>query len=172
MSEQPDVVNDFVVVKMAYTLKVDNKVVDSSRGDEAIEFIQGQGNIVSGLEKSLYGMSIHDKKKVVVPAEEAYGNFDEEAFITVPRSEFPADFEMIPDNPLEIQTEEGDIFEARIDSFTDEEVRLNLNHILAGKELHFNVEILGLRFATADELAHGHVHGDGHHHDVEDGYHD
>jgi FKBP-type peptidyl-prolyl cis-trans isomerase SlyD len=161
--EQPVNVSDDVVVTMDYTLTVDGEVVDTSRGSDAIQFIQGQGHIVPGLEKELYGMGINDTKVVVVPPEEGYGEIDPEAYVNVQRSEFPPDLPLVTDVPLQIQTTDGDIFEARIASYNDDEVRLDLNHVLAGKELHFDVEILSLRYATADEIAHGHIHGDDDH---------
>jgi FKBP-type peptidyl-prolyl cis-trans isomerase SlyD len=169
MTDQPESVKDFVVVTMDYTLTVDGEVIDTSRDSEAIQFIQGQGDIVPGLEKYLYGMVVSESKKVVVSPEEGYGEVDPEAFINIMRSEFPEDLPLEIDIPLQIQTKEGDIFEARISSYTDEEIRLDLNHILAGKELHFDVEIVDLRFATPEEIAHGHVHGDEHEHG-EDGH--
>ena len=164
MTDQPGSVNDFVVVTMDYTLVVDGEVIDTSRGSEAIQFIQGQGDIVPGLEKHLYGMVINDSKKVIVPPEDGYGEIDPDAFVNILRTEFPADLPLEIDIPLQIQTKEGDIFEARIASFTEDEIRLDLNHVLAGKELHFEVQIVGLRFATSEEIAHGHVHGDDHEH--------
>lgn len=160
MTDQPESINDYVVVTMDYTLTVDGEVIDTSRGADSIQFIQGQGHIVPGLEKELYGMTIRDTKIVIVPPEEGYGQVDPDAYINVMRSEFPPDLPLETGIPLQIQTSEGDIFEARIDSYTDEEIRLDLNHILAGKELHFDVEIVALRFATPEELAHGHIHGD------------
>ncbi len=157
-------VQDGQVVSMEYTLHVDGELVDSSEGQEPLEFLQGEGNIIPGLEDELYGMGIGESKEVVVTAEDGYGLLDPDAFIDVPKSQFPAEIPLEAGIELQVQDENGNPMMARIDRVDSENVKLDFNHPLAGKELHFKVKVVALRDATEEELEHGHVHGDDHHH--------
>ena len=161
-------VEDGHVVSIEYALHVDGELVDQSEKDEPLQFIQGVGEIIPGLEQAIYGLAVGDSKTVVVPAKEGYGEFDAEAFADVPREQFPADFPLNPGVELQVKTDEGEILAARIESVDADSVRLDFNHPLAGKELHFAVKVLALRPATDEEIAHGHVHGEHHHHDDEE----
>ncbi len=152
------------VVAMDYTLHVDGKQVDSSEGREPLEYLHGAGNIIPGLERELAGMEIGDSKKVVVAPADGYGESDPEAFIEVPHSEFPTDIPLELGLELQVQDPSGNPMYARIDTITDEMVRLDFNHPLAGKELHFDVTVLAMREPTEKELDHGHAHS-GHDHD-------
>lgn len=155
---KPTVVADDLVVSLDYTLTVDGQTVDSSRETEPIEFLQGYGNIIPGLERELYGMAPGDTKEIIVPAKDAYGERDPEAIIDVPRSEFPLDVPLKPGIELQMQNMEGDILSAIILETSDQNVKLDFNHPLAGRDLHFDVTVVALRYATAEEIAHGHVH--------------
>lgn len=159
-----DSVQDGVVVSMEYTLKVDGEVIDSSAGQEPLQFLTGYGNIIPGLEREMIGMKVGDSKDVIVAPAEGYGEYDDEAFLEVPRGEFPKDMPVEEGLELTVRDEEGQARYARIDSVETESVRLNFNHPLAGDELHFNVKVVGLREPTGEELEHGHVHQGGHHH--------
>lgn len=156
----PKIIEDDVVVTLDYQLKVDGENIDSSDDAGPVEFIQGRGNIISGLEKVLYGLKIGDKKVVIVAPVDGYGEVDPEAFMDVPRSELPDDIPMEVGVELEMQNEEDETIIAVIDTVTKDTVRLNFNHPLSGKELHFDIEVIGLRQPTEEELEHGHVHGD------------
>lgn len=153
------VVRDGLVVSMEYTLHVDGELLDSSEGQAPLEFLQGYGNIIPGLEKELTGMAVGESKKVTVSPEDGYGVFDEDAFIEVPRNQFPDDIPMEEGIEIHVHDNEGREMTAHIDEFTEETVRLNFNHPLAGEELVFNVKIVGVREPTEEELDHGHVHG-------------
>jgi FKBP-type peptidyl-prolyl cis-trans isomerase SlyD len=157
-STNPTVVADDVVVSLDYTLTVDGEVVDTTEGDDPIEFIQGRENIISGLERELYGLKIGDKKQVNVPAKEAYGEIDPDAVVDVPRSEIPKDIPLKLGVELTVRNEDGDMLEARITSISKNSVQLDFNHPLAGKDLNFDITVVGLREAEAEELEHGHVH--------------
>ncbi len=159
-----DTVQDGLVVSMEYTLTVDGEVLDSSKDAGPLQFLAGYDNIVTGLEDEMIGMKIGESKDVVVPPEDGYGEFDDEAFMEVPRTEFPADIEMEEGMELHVSDEDGEEQMAFVESFDDENVRLDFNHPLAGAELHFSVKVIGLREPTAEELEHGHVHEEGHHH--------
>ncbi len=157
-----DQVNDGQVVSMHYTLLVDGKVVDSSEGGDPLQFIQGMGHIIPGLEHELYEMKVGESKHVTVQPQEGYGETDDTAFMDVPRDAFPADVPLERGTELELRDQSGHPMFARVDQVSEENVRLNMNHPLAGKELNFDVKIAGLRPATEEEVSHGHVHGAGH----------
>jgi FKBP-type peptidyl-prolyl cis-trans isomerase SlyD len=159
-----DTVQDGLVVSMEYTLSVDGEVLDSSQDAGPLEFLAGHDNIVPGLEREMVGMKIGDSKDVLVLPEDGYGEFDAEAFMEVPRSEFPADMELEEGLELNVSDEDGEHQLAFVESFNDETVRLDFNHPLAGAELQFNVKVVGLREPTAEELDHGHAHDGDHHH--------
>ncbi len=89
-----DTVQDGLVVSMDYKLTVDGEVLDSSDDEGPLQFLAGYDNIVPGLEREMIGMKIGENKEVVVKAEQGYGEFDEEAFTDVPRTEFPEDMKL------------------------------------------------------------------------------
>ncbi|MCE9646292.1 MAG: peptidylprolyl isomerase [Chloroflexi bacterium] len=159
-----DTVQDGLVVSMDYTLRVDGEVLDSSDDAGPLQFLAGYENIVPGLEREMIGMKIGESKDVVVAPEDGYGEFDEEGFMDVPRSELPSDLEIEEGLELSVTDEEGQNQYARVESVSDESVRLDFNHPLAGAELHFSVTVVALREPTKEELEHGHVHEEGHHH--------
>lgn len=159
-----DSVRDGVVVSMEYTLHVDGELLDTSEGQGPLQFLAGCGNIISGLENEMLGMEIGDSKNVVVQPADGYDEFDEEAFMDVPRKDFPSDMKVEVDAELTVRDDEGNARYARVDGIENETVRLDFNHPLAGAKLHFNVKVVALREPTEEELAHGHVHEAGHHH--------
>lgn len=159
-----DTVQDNVVVSMEYTLHVDNQEIDSSKGQEPLQFLVGHGNIISGLEREMMGMKVGESKDVVIPPADAYGEFDDEAFMDVPRGAFPKDIPVEEGTELTVKDDSGQSRYARIDTVEGDTVTLNFNHPLAGDELHFNVKVIGLREPTPEEMEHGHVHQNGHAH--------
>jgi FKBP-type peptidyl-prolyl cis-trans isomerase SlyD len=160
--EKPIKVDDGHVVSMHYSLHVDGTLVDSSSGGEPLRFIEGMGHIIPGLEHELYDMQIGDRKTITVHAKDGYGERDAAAFMDVPRDAFPTDVPLEAGTELELQDHAGHPVYARIDGMDDANVRLDLNHPLAGKDLHFEVSIAGLRPATEEEVTHGHVHDENH----------
>ncbi len=156
--KNPGRVTDNVVVSIEYSLTVGGEVVDTTEGDEPLQFLQGHQNIIPGLERELAGMKIGEKKTVTVSPEEAYGEVDPENIIEVPRSEFPEEIPLEPGIELEVKNADGEELSATIAGITQETVKLDFNHPLAGKQLTFEVEIVDLREATEEELTHGHVH--------------
>jgi FKBP-type peptidyl-prolyl cis-trans isomerase SlyD len=158
-----DTVQDGLVVSMEYTLTVDGEELDSSKDAGPLQFLAGYDNIVPGLEREMVGMKIGESKDVLVLPEDGYGEFDEDAFMEVPRSEFPSDMELEEGLELGVSDEDGQHQIAFVESFDEKVVRLDFNHPLAGAELQFNVKVVGLREPTKEELEHGHVHEEGHH---------
>lgn len=170
MTQQPLEVTDDLVVSLAYTLRDDEgAVIDSAGDEEPLEFIQGHGQIIAGLEEELYGMTVGAEKSVVIAPEDGYGLYDPEATDVTPLEMFPADFDLEEGMLLELHDEEsGETVEAYVSEIRDDEIVLDFNHPLAGQTLHFDVKIVGLRPATESELDHGHVHG-AHAHGHDDG---
>ena len=159
-----DSVQNDVVVSMEYTLHVDGEKIDSSEGQDPLQFLAGHGNIISGLEQEMIGMKVGESKDVTIQPADAYGEFDDQAFMEVPRDQFPQDMPLEEGLELTVRDDSGQSRYARVDGIEGNNVTLNFNHPLAGDELHFNIKVVGLREPTAEELEHGHVHQDGHHH--------
>lgn len=158
-----DTVQKGQVVMMDYTLHVDGEMLDSSKEEGPLEFLAGYSNIISGLDREMMGMKIGESKDVVIEPKDGYGEFDKQAFVDLKESELPKEIPLEEGTELNVSDKEGHQRFARIDRVQNGLVRLNLNHPLAGKELHFNVKVVGLREPTQEELQHGHVHVDGGH---------
>ena len=146
------------VITIDYTLKdSEGQTIDSSDDSEPLVYLHGNDNLIPGLEKRLEGKKEGDTLSCVIHPEEAYGEYDESLVFTVQKSNFA--------DPAKI--EEGVQFEAHgedgprvvtVVSVKNDEVTVDANHPLAGEDLHFDVKVVGIREATAEELAHGHVH--------------
>lgn len=152
------------VVSIEYTLRDDNgEILDSSEGHEPLAYLHGNGNIVPGLESQLEGKSENAALKVAVAPVDGYGEFNPGDIIEVPREQF----QDVKDLEIGMQFTASGPEGHRILTVTKVEekmVTVDGNHPLAGKTLHFDVKIVGIRDASADELSHGHVHGAGGHH--------
>ncbi len=147
------------VVSFHYTLKLDTgKVADSSEGKEPLNFLVGGGQIIPGLEKELIGMSAGDKKVVNVPPEEGYGVKDEHLVQTIDRNQIPDSVDLKVGETLSGQSEDGHVVEGVVAAIDGNVVEIDFNHPLADKVLTFDVEIVEVRDASAEELAHGHAH--------------
>lgn len=162
MKENPTKVADNVVVTLTYVLRLDNnEVVDEADRDEPLVYLHGFDNIIPGLEDALVGLSVGDKKKIVVAPEDGYGEYDEDDMDVMPRSDFPPDFEFEEGMELELHDPDTDEYlEAYVAEIGPKEITIDFNHPFAGETLFFEVEIIELRHPTADELEHGHPHED------------
>ncbi len=152
------------VVVFDYTLTDDDKdIIDSSVGNEPLAYIQGEGQIVPGLEKAMEGKKAGDSFKISIPPEEAYGVHDPENISVVPADQIEGGEEL--EEGMQLHTE-GEFGEQTviITKIVGNEVTIDGNHPLAGMTLHFEVTIRDVRSATTEELDHGHVHGPGGHH--------
>lgn len=149
-----------------YTLTDDGGArIDSSRGGSPMAYLHGFSNIVPGLEKELEGKTIGDSMVVVVEPSEGYGEKQGPGPQAVHRSEFPKGFEPAVGRPIQAQDGDGQPLMLWITKVEGAQVWIDVNHPLAGKTLHFDVEIVAVRDATEDEKVHGHAHGiDGHAH--------
>jgi FKBP-type peptidyl-prolyl cis-trans isomerase SlyD len=152
------------VVQIHYTLTNDDgEVLDSSKGQGPLAYIHGIGNIIPGLEQALDGRAIGDKFQVTIPPEDAYGVRNDDLVQAVPRGAFEGVDEILPGMQFHAQSPDGLQLFTVVDVAGDEVV-LDGNHPMAGITLNFDVEVAGIRDATAEELDHGHVHGPGGHH--------
>jgi FKBP-type peptidyl-prolyl cis-trans isomerase SlyD len=155
---------DRTVVSIHYTLTDDaGSVIDSSEGREPLAYLHGSGNIVPGLENALTGRAPGDKLDVTVAPEEGYGAHHAGLVQVLPRSAFHGVDELEPGMQFTAQGNRGPLT-VHITSIAGDEVTVDGNHPLAGKKLNFAVEIVDVRAASDEELAHGHVHGPGGHH--------
>ena len=155
--KETKLVADDIVVSMAYTLTVDDEFIDSTEEGESLQFIQGYGSIIPGLEQALYGMAKGEKKAITVAAKDAYGEYDLEQVDHIPTSEFPEEIHLEPGLELEMKDLDGDVLYGRVISVGKSRVKMDFNHPLAGKDLDFEVTILGLRTATNEELEQGYI---------------
>ena len=162
MSKHQLVVANDTVVKIDYTLSLDDgEVYDSSTETGPLEYLHGYDQLIPGLEAALEGMRVGDIKDVVVTPDLGYGEYDPDAVELVPHDAVPADMELEPGMSVDLYDEESDQeIEAFVAEVSADGVLLDMNHPLAGETLHFSVKILGIRNASAEEIAHGHVHGD------------
>lgn len=158
-----DIAADTVVL-IHYTLKDDaGKVLDSSAGGEPLAYIQGHGNLVPGLEKALEGKQGGNKIAVTLSPDEGYGKRSESLVQRVPKRSLQGSGDIRKGMQFRAQTGEG-LRVFTVTAVAGDMVTLDGNHPLADHTLHFDVEVVSVRSATAEELEHGHVHGEGGHH--------
>jgi FKBP-type peptidyl-prolyl cis-trans isomerase SlyD len=152
------------VVTIHYTLKDDSgTVLDSSAGGEPLAYIQGHGNLISGLEKALEGkQGGHTMALSIAPAD-AYGIRDEALIQRIPRRALQGSGEIRKGMQFQARTDAG-LRMFTVTAIVGDMVTLDGNHPLADKTLHFDVQVVDVREASPDELEHGHVHGPGGHH--------
>ncbi|MHB1531605.1 FKBP-type peptidyl-prolyl cis-trans isomerase [Acidithiobacillus sp.] len=147
------------VVTIDYTLTdEEGELIDSSEGEEPLIYLHGHHGIIPGLENALAGHRAGDKVQVSIPPEEGYGDWEEDLVEVVGVEDFDDPEELEVGMQFETMTEEGSKMATVIDIEGDD-VTVDLNHPLAGMTLNFDVTVLGVRDATTEELAHGHVHG-------------
>ncbi len=152
------------VVSLHYTLTDDLGVrLDSSREREPFAYLHGYGNIIAGLEAALEGHEAGFSSAIHLAPAEGYGEYDPEAVFEAPRAQFPPGEDIRVGMRVQGEGARG-VLNCTVIDVNDQAVVLDANHPMAGKNLHFAVEVLTVRDATAQELAHGHVHTHGHDH--------
>jgi FKBP-type peptidyl-prolyl cis-trans isomerase SlyD len=153
-------ITDKAAVSIHYTLTTPGgEQLDSSIGDEPLLYLHGMANIIPGLEAALVGKSVGDKFNVSIEPAQAYGEIDPEMVQVVSKRMFEdMDLEVGMQFHADVSHGSGIITVTEIDG---DDVTVDGNHPLAGETLIFDVEVIDVRPATADELAHGHVHGAG-----------
>jgi FKBP-type peptidyl-prolyl cis-trans isomerase SlyD len=152
------------VVTIHYTLRSDDgEVLDTSDGGEPLSYLHGAGNIVPGLEAQLEGRSEGDKLVAVVAPKDGYGERDPASRQSIPLAAFEG-VDVKAGMTLVVEDDDGEQMPLHIVAVHADHVEVDTEHPLAGATLHFTVEVVGVREATAEELLHGHVHGEGDHH--------
>jgi FKBP-type peptidyl-prolyl cis-trans isomerase SlyD len=152
------------VVTIDYTL-TDEKgtILDSSKGEEPLSYLHGNGNIINGLETALEGKSVGEAFQVSIPPEQAYGEWEKEKLMEVEKSQFGKVSDLKVGMQFSASDGENDHL-VTVTKIEGKKVTVDSNHPLAGKTLDFDVTVVNVREATKEELSHGHIHGDGGHH--------
>ena len=152
------------VALIHYTLTDDSgAVIDSSSGGEPLAYIHGNGNLVPGLESALQGKSAGAKFNVTVPPAEGYGTRDERLIQRVPKRSLSGAGEIKKGMQFQAQVG-GGVRVFTVTAVVGDMITLDGNHELADKNLNFAIDVVEVREASQEELAHGHVHGPGGHH--------
>jgi len=153
-------IGDSLVVSMHYKL-TDNggNVIDSSEGmEEPLTYLHGAGNLISGLEKALVGKVENDALTVKVQPAEGYGEVMEELIETVSKVAFQGVENVEAGMSFEAKNPNGEMQRIVVKKVEGDMVTIDANHPLAGVELNFDVNIVSVREATEEEIAHGHAH--------------
>ena len=152
------------VVRFHYAVaEAGQEAVENSKdGGQPLAILFGHGNIIPGLEKAMDGREAGDSFKATVPAAEAYGERRDGLTQRIPKKHFGAQ-RLEPGMQVVLQTNFGPRA-VTVEKVGMSVVDVDLNHPMAGKDLDFDIEVVELREASAEELEHGHVHGDGGHH--------
>ncbi len=153
------------VVSMHYALRDSTgEILDSSEGQAPLDYLHGYGNIIAGLEKALEDKEAGEKLNAVIPPEEGYGIREETLVKTVPLTNFPNPQSVEVGAQFQAETSQGPRL-ATVTKVEDQDVTIDLNHPLADQTLNFDIDVVAVRDATEEELAHGHAHepkGHGH----------
>jgi len=151
-------VKDNLVVTLDYELIVEEETLESTEEGEPIQFIQGLGQIIPGLESAVYGLKVGDQKTLTIQPEDAYGEYDPESLQEVNIEEFSEEVPLEVGTFLDLRDDEDEVLSAQIIAVDEETITLDFNHPLAGKTLTFKITVTNLRPPTDEELDHGHVH--------------
>ena len=160
------------VVSVSYQLEIKNdknelEIVDASKEGSPLVFLFGHHNLIYGFERNLEGKSVGDTYDFWVTPEEGYGLSDPQQIVNLPMDTFKDKEGKLMEDILVVGTvvpmnnAEGHRINGTIKGITSTDVIMDFNHPLANKDLHFTGTVEKIRTATADEIAHGHVHGDG-----------
>lgn len=153
------IAND-LAVGIHYTLTDDKgETLDSSIGTEPLIYLHGYSNIIPGLESELDGLAVGDKKTVQVQPADGYGEFDESLVQDVPREMFTGVESIEVGMAFEVDGPDGHHL-VEVTKVAEETITIDGNHALAGKVLNFDVEVVEVRAATAEEIEHGHIHSE------------
>ena len=145
------------VAAIHYTLRdSDGNVLDTSEGRDPLYYLHGANNLIPGMEEGLEGRAKGDHLQLDVAPEKGYGKHDPQLVEEVPRQAFGGQNIEVG---MQFETNDGQV--VTVTDVSPDMVTVDANHPLADQNLHFDVEVIDVRDATADELAHGHVHGPG-----------
>lgn len=131
-------------VQVHYTGTLDDGTVfDSSREGEPIEFELGTGEVIQGFDRAVTGLEVGDSREVELEPEEAYGQRSDDLVIDVDRSDLPEDLDPEVGQTLAVEGADGEEMAAWVAEVGEESITVDLNHPLAGRELTFEVELVG-----------------------------
>lgn len=165
-------VSENKVVRISYELREDNAsgiMIETVNKEQPMTFLFGAGNLLPEFEQNINGLSVGNTFEFGIKSENAYGEVDQNALVTIPKSAFMVNGQ-VDEQMLEVGgflpmvDQDGNHLHGKIIAVNAENVNMDFNHPLAGSNLFFKGEIVDIREATEDELAHGHVHGEGGHH--------
>jgi FKBP-type peptidyl-prolyl cis-trans isomerase 2 len=132
-------------VKVHYTGKLDDGTVfDTSVDREPLEFTLGQGTLIPGFEEAVVGMQADESKTTTISHENAYGPHRPEMIAEVDRSRFPDNIEPAVGQHLQMRNEEGHVMTVVVTEISETSVTLDANHPLAGKDLTFDITLVGI----------------------------
>lgn len=154
------VANNCVVV-IDYVLRDDDGDILDASQDGDFAYLHGAENIISGLENALSGKQAGDKVSVRIEPKDAYGAIDPDRIQVVPRDMFEADADIQAGMQFHAQSPEGHMMVITVTEVDGDEITIDGNHAMAGMNLNFEVDVVEVREASAEELSHGHVHSAG-----------
>ena len=128
-------------VKIFFEVKIDGEVVDQTTSNKAFEFTFGIGQVIPGLEKRIQNMSAGEEASFIVPASEAYGEYNEEAIQIMPLEELAGIPDLKEGMQLQGEGEDGEPIQVIVKEINETQVVLDYNHPLAGKELEYKIKI-------------------------------
>ncbi|MGE0621654.1 MAG: peptidylprolyl isomerase [Pseudomonadales bacterium] len=147
------------VVSFHYTLTDDEgQQLDSSSGKEPLSYLHGASGLIPGLERELEGREAGDQFQATIEPRDGYGELNPALIQEVPLDMLAGIDNLRVGMQLQSQSPDGRVQQLTVDAIGDTSATLNANHMLAGKVLHFEVEVTEVRPATAEELDHGHAH--------------
>ena len=153
-----------MVVEFCYELEVDGQVVDHTTKERPLDYIHGTGSLLPKLEAHIEGMEPGSSFDVTLAPADAYGEIDPSRIIDLPKAAFEVNGEvredlLVPGNTIPMMNSMGGVIPGVVLEVTEDSVKMDLNHQMAGKTLHFTGEILTVREATEKELTEG-LHGE------------
>ncbi len=152
------------VIAIDYTLTNETgEVLDSSEGSEPLVYLHGAGNIIAGLENALTGKAVGDELEVSVEPADAYGEYSAELITNIGREMFEGVDQLEVGMQFHASAPDGGMQIVTIRDIEGDQVTIDGNHPLAGQQLNFKVKVASVRAASEEEIAHGHVHGEGGH---------
>ncbi len=128
-------------VTLNYRVYIDSELIDQTSPSEPLTYTQGTGQVISGLEKGVEGLDKGDKKELVIPPEEAYGQYSEEKILHIPKEDLPGDVEPEKGMQLQAMSQEGSLYVGVVTDVKSDHVDVDFNHPLAGKTLRLEVEV-------------------------------
>jgi len=147
------------VISLNFTLSDENgEMLDQSQDGAPLEYLHGAQDIIPGLEKALQGRQLGENLRVVIPPSEAYGEYEVSLVDEVSREQFPGIDDIQPGMQFQTAMDDGAPMVISVTAVDEDTVVVDGNHPLAGVTLVFEVDIVGVRQASEDEIAHGHVH--------------